>query len=87
MVEPCLSVWHSSPYVKKTLHIDDALLAAAKRACGASTDTETVRCGLEALIRTAAHRRLRALIGSEPDAADVPRRRPPTSARRKRGVA
>jgi len=61
--------------MKKTLVIDDALLAEAKAACAASTDTETVRRGLEALVRHAASQRLRALLGSEPGARDVPRRR------------
>lgn len=61
--------------MKKTLHIDQELLEEAKAACGASTDTETVRLGLESLVRHAAYQRLRALMGSEPDAQDVPRRR------------
>ena len=61
--------------MKKTLHIDEALLAEAKAACGAATDTDTVRLGLEALVRHAAYERMRALLGSEPDAQDVPRRR------------
>jgi hypothetical protein len=39
---------------KKTLHIDEQMLREAKAACGATTDTETVRLGLEALIRHAA---------------------------------
>ncbi len=41
----------------------------------AATDTETVRMGLEALIRHAAYERLRALRGTDPAARDVPRRR------------
>jgi Arc/MetJ family transcription regulator len=61
--------------MKKTLHIDQELFQQAKAACGATTDTETVRLGLESLVRHAAYQRLRALIGSEPDAQDVPRRR------------
>lgn len=61
--------------MKKTLHIDEKLLSEAKRACGANTDTDTVRLGLEALVRHDAYQRLRALLGSEPDARDVPRRR------------
>jgi Arc/MetJ family transcription regulator len=61
--------------MKKTLNIDDALLAEAKIACSASTDTDTVRLGLEALVRHAAYQRLSTLAGSEPDAEDVPRRR------------
>lgn len=62
--------------MKKTLHIDEATLRDAKKACGAVTDTETVRLGLEALIRRAAYERLRKLRGSDADAKDVPRRRP-----------
>jgi hypothetical protein len=37
--------------MKKTLHIDEQLLREAKSAAGAKTDTDTVRLGLEALIR------------------------------------
>ena len=61
--------------MKKTLHIDDVLLRDAKSASRAKTDTDTVRLGLEALIRQAAYQRLRALRGTEPGARDVPRRR------------
>jgi len=68
--------------VKKTLNIDEATLLDAKRACGASTDTETVRLGLEALIRHTAYERLRKLRGSDSGATDVPRRRPETGKRR-----
>jgi len=61
--------------MKKTLNIEDDLLAEAKNACGATTDTETIRRGLQALVRHAAYERLRTLRGSEPDASEVPRRR------------
>jgi Bacterial antitoxin of type II TA system, VapB len=61
-------------WMKKTLHIDERLLKDARVACHAGTDTETVRLGLEALVRHAAYERLRALRGSEPDAKPVPRR-------------
>ena len=61
--------------MKKTLNIDDKLFSEAKQACGAMTDTDTVRLGLEALVRHAAYERLRVLRGSEPHARDVPRRR------------
>jgi Arc/MetJ family transcription regulator len=61
--------------MKKTLNIDEALFEQAKAACGATTDTETVRLGLESLVRHGAYRRLRSLLGTEPDAQDVPRRR------------
>jgi hypothetical protein len=47
--------------MKKTLHIDDNLLKEARLASKAATDTETVRLGLEALVRHAAYERLRAL--------------------------
>lgn len=71
--------------MKKTLHIDAKLLKDAKSACGASTDTETIRLALESLVRSAAYRRLASLIGSEPDAKDVPRRRE-EPARKKRAA-
>jgi Arc/MetJ family transcription regulator len=61
--------------MKKTLHIDEALLREARSASGVRTDTETVRFGLEALVRQAAYDRLRALRGQEPGATDVRRRR------------
>ena len=69
--------------MKKTLNVDDKLLKEAKEACGATTDTETVRLGLEALVRHAAYERLRALRGAEPQARDVPRRRERPSPKRR----
>ena len=68
--------------MKKTFYIDANLFREAKTACGAATDTETIRLGLEALVRHAAYQRLRALRGSEPDAVDVPRRRPALKAKK-----
>jgi Arc/MetJ family transcription regulator len=61
--------------MKKTLNIDEELLREAKEACGASTDTEVVKKGLEALVRHAAYQRIKSYFGMEPDAVDVPRRR------------
>ena len=61
--------------MKKTLHIDEGLLRDAKSASGAKTDTDTVRLGLEALVRHGAYQRLRALRGSEPSARETRRRR------------
>jgi hypothetical protein len=61
--------------VRKTFSVDNTLLREARLACGAATDTETLRMGLEALVRHAAYQRLRTFIGSEPDAREVPRRR------------
>jgi len=69
--------------MKKTFNIDRDLFDQAKIACGASTDTETIRLGLEALVRRAAYQRLRALRGSEPQARDVPRRREQPRAKRR----
>lgn len=73
--------------MKKTLNIDDRLLAEAKLASGAVTDTETIRLGLEAVVRHAAYERLRALRGSEPHARDVSQRREGVQAPPKRKVA
>lgn len=61
--------------MKKTLHIDEGLLREAREACGASTDTEAVRLGLEALVRREAYQRLRKLRGSDKAAVAPPRRR------------
>ena len=68
--------------MKKTLHIDEQLLREARAAAGAKTDTETVRLGLEALVRRGAYERLRALRGAEPRALDTPRRRERSSSSR-----
>ena len=61
--------------MRKTFKIDSLLLDAARAACGAATDRETLRSGSEALVRHAAYKRLRALRGTDPSALDVPRRR------------
>jgi len=61
--------------MKKTVHIDERLLADAKAACAARTDADAIRLGLEALVRHAAQQRLRAFRGVESNAVDVPRRR------------
>lgn len=68
--------------MKKTFNVDCDLFREAKMACGATTDTETIRLGLAALVRHAAYERLRALRGAEPHAKDVPRRREGRSRRR-----
>jgi hypothetical protein len=72
--------------MKKTFSIDEVLLMEARAACAASTDTETVRLGPEALVRHAACARLAALRGTEPDAQDVPRRREKPVAKRGRAA-
>jgi hypothetical protein len=66
--------------MKKTLHIDESLLRDARSVSGARSDTDTVRLGLEALVRQAAYERLRALRGKEPRSTDVRRRREATAA-------
>ena len=68
--------------MKKTLDVDAKLYAEAKAACGARTSTETLRLGLEALIRRAANERMLALRRSLPRAADVPPRRKKPSPKR-----
>jgi hypothetical protein len=68
--------------MKKTLHIDEGLLRDARTACGATTDTDTVRLGLEALVRRSAYERLRTLRGSEPRAREPRQRRERSAAAR-----
>jgi hypothetical protein len=69
--------------MKKTFNVDEKLLAEAKAGSGATTDTETIRLGLKALVRHAAYQRMRSFLGSEPNAQDVPRRRPPMPKKRR----
>ena len=69
--------------MKKTFNVDPKLLKEARAAVRAGTDTETIRLGLEALVRHAAYQRLRELLGTEPDAKDVPRRREKPVSKRK----
>ncbi len=69
--------------MKKTLNIDAELLAEAREASGSTTDTDTVRLGLEALVRKAAYQRASALMGSAKDYVAPPRRRDSSVAKRK----
>ena len=69
--------------MKKTFNVDEKLLRDAQAACGAGTATDTIRLGLEALVRHAAYQRLRQFRGSEPDAKDIPRRREKPAVKRK----
>ena len=69
--------------MKKTLNIDPKLLKDAKAACGAKTDTEAVRQGLQALVRRAAYERARTFLGTETEVVDVPRRREKPAPKRK----
>jgi hypothetical protein len=69
--------------MKKTFNVDEQLFKEAKASCGATTDTATLRLGLEALVRHAAYERLRTLRGTEPGACDVARRREKPSPKRR----
>ena len=69
--------------VKKTFNVDPKLLKAAREAVGGATATETIRLGLEALVRRSAMKRLVSYFGSEPNAQDVPRRREKPKSKRK----
>lgn len=76
-------IWLKQPYaygiivhMKKTMNIDADLLKKARAACGAATDTDAVRMGLEELVRHAAYQYLAILGGSRHGKfKDVPRRR------------
>ncbi len=61
--------------MKKAFSIDAKLIEEARTACGAETYTDTIRQGLEALVRHASYQRLRTFLGTEPHAKDVPRKR------------
>jgi Arc/MetJ family transcription regulator len=61
--------------MRTTLNLDDDLLEEAQRLTGLNEKTALVRAALEALIERESARRLARLGGSEPDLADIPRRR------------
>jgi Arc/MetJ family transcription regulator len=63
--------------MRTTLNIDDRLLKDASRLTGVREKTALVRIGLETLIARQSAQRLAALGGTEPQARQVPRRRPP----------
>lgn len=61
--------------MKTTLDINDELLTKARRLTGISKKTALVNEGLRALIERESARSLAALGGSEPQLADIPRRK------------
>ena len=63
--------------MRKTLNVDADLLAQAREMSHARTDTEAIHLGLRQLVTHIASQEIRKLGGSEPDATDTPRRRPP----------
>jgi hypothetical protein len=61
--------------MRTTLIIDDGLIERARAATGIQEKTALVRAGLEALIAREAGKRLARLSGTQPELADIPRRR------------
>ena len=61
--------------MRTTLALDDELLAEAEFYTGIREKSALVREALKALIEREAGRRLARLGGSEPDLAEIPRRR------------
>jgi len=61
--------------MRTTLALDDELLAEAEFYTGIREKSALVREALKALIEREAARRLARLGGSEPDLAQIPRRR------------
>lgn len=63
-------------HMRTTLIIDDGLLERARELTHIKEKTALVRAGLEALIARESAKRLAAMGGTEPELADIPRRRP-----------
>jgi Arc/MetJ family transcription regulator len=61
--------------MRTTLALDDALLAKAISFTGLSEKSALIREALKALIERESARRLASLGGSEPELANIPRRR------------
>ena len=67
--------------MKKALDIDEKLFDVAKQACRATTDSDTVRLGLEALVATPVAN-ISELFAALSPARDVRRREKTLTARR-----
>jgi Arc/MetJ family transcription regulator len=65
--------------MRTTLALDDELIEKAQAYTGLTEKSALVREALKALIEREAARRLARLGGTEPDFADIPRRRPGTA--------
>lgn len=63
--------------MRTTLALDDDLIREAQRLTGTTEKSALVRQALHALIERESARRLARLAGSEPDLAEIPRRRTP----------
>lgn len=66
--------------MRTTLALDDELLAKAQTLTGVNEKSALVKEALRALIQRESARRLALLGGSEPQLADIPRRRPEIAA-------
>lgn len=73
---PSMHLWCILMHMRTTLIIDDKLIERARELTGIAEKTALVRAGLEALIAREAGKRLARLGGTQPDLADIPRRRP-----------
>ncbi len=62
-------------HMRTTLIIDNELLEHARKLTGIQEKTALVQAGLKALIARESGKRLAALGGTQPELADVPRRR------------
>jgi Arc/MetJ family transcription regulator len=62
--------------MRTTVSLDDDLVAIAQQYTGIQERSALLRAALTALVEREAARRLARLGGSEPDAQDIPRRRP-----------
>jgi len=62
--------------VRTSVALDDELLAKAQAFTGLKEKSALIREALKALIERESARRLARMGGSEPDLANVPRRRP-----------
>ena len=62
--------------MRTTVTIDDDLLAEAQRLTGINERATLIRTALESLVQRECARRLARMGGSQPDLADIPRRRP-----------
>ena len=62
--------------MRTTLALDDELIEKAQAYTGLTEKSALVREALKALIEREAARRLARLGGTQPDLADIPRRRP-----------
>jgi Arc/MetJ family transcription regulator len=61
--------------MRTTMNLDDELVSRARALTGIDEKTALVHRGLEALIALESARRLARLGGTEPQLAEVPRRR------------